>query len=122
MVGPNEIRPVRTDPVNEGAIQGASVSGSFLRLPVLRAVVGPLIRAPPFRYHGMKRILHPAYVGASRDLEKDTAHDRRGQGTDITSKAEGCIGSHLSVFFLPIPARVVYIWSAATDGVIFCIN
>lgn len=75
MVGPTVLRPVRTDPVNEGAISGASVAGSFLRLPVLRAMVGPLIRAPPLRYLRMKRILHPGNVGTRRDLEKEAAHD-----------------------------------------------
>jgi hypothetical protein len=49
----------------------------------------------------MKRILHLPDVGTCRDLEKDNAHVRVEQGTDISSKAEGCIGSHLSVFFCP---------------------
>jgi hypothetical protein len=47
----------------------------------------------------MKWILHPAKFGAHKDLEGDTAHDRKEQGTDINSETEGCIGSHLSVFF-----------------------
>jgi hypothetical protein len=62
-------------------------------------VVCPLIRAPQHRDRKMKWILHLTTFGACRDLEKETAHNRLEQGTDINSKAEGCIGSHLSVFF-----------------------
>ena len=81
---------------------GVSVSGIFLRLPVLRVTVGPLIRAPQHRQLRVKRILHLKTFDARRDLEKDKAHVRKEQGTDINSKAEGCTGPHLSVFFCPV--------------------